>query len=82
MTVDTLLKAQHGRKQANQARKVAMYCCQYYGDYKLKEIAEIFGLSHPGSVSTALHDVRMLIKSGRLLNQMRQIERNIVIKRT
>ena len=73
------LKPGYGIKQANQARKVATYCCQYCGDYKLKEIAEVFGLSHPGSISTALNDVRVLIRSGRLSSQMQQIDRETVI---
>ena len=81
-TPESILKPGYGTKQANQARKMAMYCCQYYGDYKLKEIAEVFGLSHPGSVSTALNDVRVLIRSGRLSSKIQRIDREVVIKRT
>jgi len=79
---EILLKPQYGKQQANVARKVAMYCCQYYGDYRLNEIANIFGLTHVGSVSRALHDVKMLIGSEQLLVEMKQIEKNVVIKRT
>ena len=81
-TPESILKPGYATKQANQARKMAMYCCQYYGDYKLKEIAEVFGLSHPGSVSTALNDVRVLIRSGRLSSKIQRIDREVVIKRT
>ena len=77
-----IMRPQKGRQSANLARKVAMHSCQRYGDYRLQDIAEIFGLSHSGSVSSALHDVKYSIQDQQLARKIRQIERKIIMKRT
>jgi REP element-mobilizing transposase RayT len=74
---------QPGRQKANLARKVAMYCCQYYGDKRLRDIATAFELNHPGSVSRALGDVRQLIARGELKSILKRVEQRLtVIQRT
>ena len=37
------------------ARKMAMYIARKYGDYRLQEIADVFGLRHYGGVSSTVH---------------------------
>ena len=41
--VDTLLELKKGRGRQNTPRKIAMYIAQKHSDYRLKEIAEVFG---------------------------------------
>jgi len=55
--VSTLLELKKGRGRQNTPRKVAMYLAQKHGDYRLKEIAEVFGLAHYGGVSSAIHSL-------------------------
>jgi REP element-mobilizing transposase RayT len=58
------------RGQTNIARQAAMYLCQQRGDYRLKEIAAVFGLKSYGSVSAIvgqfkqriLEDKRLAVK--------------------
>ncbi len=47
-----------GRQAANLPRKVAIYLCQQYGDLSLREIANTFGLTHIGSASPAINDIK------------------------
>ncbi|MFV2059003.1 MAG: transposase, partial [Thiohalomonadales bacterium] len=44
------------RRVRNDARKLAIYCCQIIGDIPLAEIANGFGLGHVGSVSRLIYD--------------------------
>ena len=53
-SIDALLSLQKGRGRKNMPRKVAMYIAQKFGDYRLKEIAVVFGLSHYGGVAHAV----------------------------
>ena len=66
VSIDTIVKRQPGRQQANQARKIAIYLCQRVGDMPLKDIAGYFGLSSPSSVSPALADIKKLFELGEL----------------
>ena len=51
-----------GQQQRNMARKIAMYLCQQCGAHTLSEIANAFGVSHEGSVSNAISEIRQLMQ--------------------
>ncbi|NKB81902.1 MAG: hypothetical protein GKS05_08460 [Nitrospirales bacterium] len=75
----SLLKRQRGRQQANLPRKVAIYCCQQYGDMPLKAIASLFELTHAGSVSPAVQAIQQLSNAGELKGQLQLIKRSLDI---
>lgn len=56
-SLNSLLKGKKGPGVRNLPRKVAMYFCQHYAGYRLKDIAEIFNLAHYGGVSSAIRSV-------------------------
>jgi putative transposase len=47
-----------GPQSGSKARKVAMYLCQELTGATLSEIARVFNLTHPGSVSFITHQIR------------------------
>ena len=74
VTESEITKRKHGRREANLPRKVAIYCCQYYGDMSLKDIAKLFGLTAIGSLSPALQDIKDKVSSGALAKEMKLIQ--------
>ena len=60
--VKTLLESKKGRGRKNTPRKVAMYIAQKHGDYRLKDIADVFGLAHYGGVSSAIYSISEAMK--------------------
>jgi len=56
--VMSLRKIIKGPNQGLEARKVAMYLSQKLADCRLQEIADYFQLSHAGSASFAIHQVK------------------------
>ena len=58
---NTIVHPQQGRQHRNLPRKVAMYICQRACDMSLQAIAEVFGVTHAGSVSNALSEVKRLL---------------------
>ena len=50
-----LITIKKGRGKSNVPRKMAMYIASKYGDYRLQEIADVFGLRHYGGVSSTVH---------------------------
>jgi REP element-mobilizing transposase RayT len=58
---NTIVHSQKGRQHRNLPRKVAMYICQRACDMSLQAIAEVFGVTHVGSVSNALSEVKRLL---------------------
>ena len=50
----TLTTAKKGRGKSNVPRKMAMYIVRKYDDYRLQEIADMFGLQHYGGVSSTI----------------------------
>jgi len=60
---EVLTTVKKGSHALNPGRKMAMYIAKIYGDYKLQEIAEIFGLTHYGSVSYAIHAFKQEINA-------------------
>lgn len=53
-----LTAVEKGPKKGNESRKLAMYLCQELADAKLSEIAQLFNLTHNGSVSYIVNQVR------------------------
>lgn len=71
---NVLLSLQKGAGRKNMPRKVAMYIAQKYGDYRLIEIADAFGLNHYGGVSHAIHCViNSLITDANLENKINNV---------
>lgn len=68
-----ILERKKGRQVRNEARQLAMYLCQQYGDMSLKEIANEFGLNAISSVSPAIASVKKSIEDG-------DVELNAVLK--
>ena len=53
--IHTLITMKKGRVKSNTPRKMAMYIARKYGDYRLQELADAFGLRHYGGVCYAIH---------------------------
>ena len=70
---------QQGRQSANLPRKVAIYCCQHWGNLSLKAIADHFGLAHPGSVSPAVADIKKRVASGELRRALREAAKELSV---
>ncbi len=77
-----LIKRQNGRAKNNFPRKVAMYLCQKYCRFTLKEISEAFNLNNTGSVSKALFDVRVGLSNGSYEKELKEVEGLWLMKRT
>lgn len=73
----SVIQRKSGRQLANDPRKVAIYCCQTYGDLPLKVIAKAFELNHIGSASSAISDIRKRLMVGELKVELRKVERNL-----
>ena len=68
---------QTGRKQKNTPRRIAMYCGQRPGRCSHSDLARYFGLSHAGSVSSAIVSVGRRLEAGELEKEIKQIEREL-----
>ena len=51
---NSLITMKKGRVKSNTPRKMAIYIARKYGDYRLQELADAFGLYHYGGVSYAV----------------------------
>ncbi len=58
-----------GRGLKNRPRKIAMYLGQKLSDYRLNELASVFGLKHYGGVSNAISMIKQEIDQDKLLQQ-------------
>jgi len=67
------------RRIRNDARKLALYYCQQYGDISLNKIADKFELKHAGSASRLIHDAKRMISDGEFLSQTKKIEKLLLI---
>jgi hypothetical protein len=74
-----LLTKQVGRQKANEPRKLAMFCCQQFGDMSLKSIAALFGLRHEGSVSPAVDSVKKGLLEGEFGRRVKAIKKTLNI---
>jgi len=79
LSESTVVKPGDDRRVRNDARKLAMYCCQQLGDIPLKEIAKGFGLSHAGSVSRLIHDAKACLDAQKTKRQYQKIERLLLV---
>ena len=70
-----------GRRHANVPRKLAIYCCQHYADLSLKEIADYFGYSNPGSVTGAVHSVKRAISAKELVEELREVRKALDLEK-
>ena len=78
--VDSSITARvSGRQKVNLPRKVAMYCCQEFGDIPLKSIANKFGLKQVGSVSSSIHHVRECLMKGELTKELELVRNHLGI---
>ncbi len=69
-----IIRSKKGRSQYNIPRKIAMYIAQKCGDYRLKGIADAFGLAHYGGASSAIHHASETIKiDTQLMNRINSI---------
>lgn len=75
--VSLIVKPKRGRGAKNYPRKMAMYLAHHIGGYKLTEIAEYFGLTHYGSVGSAVNCVKYDQMNNRKINN----QLNSLIKR-
>jgi len=67
------------RRIRNDARKLAMYCCQRIGIIPLAEIANGFGLGHVGSVSRQIYDAKVNIKKKDIRRKLESIEKRLLV---
>jgi REP element-mobilizing transposase RayT len=63
-----------GRQRSNVARQMAMYCGQQLGDHSLKDIAEYFSLTNPGSVSHSISSMKARLEAREFRKEYRQLE--------
>lgn len=77
MTVEQVQRVKKGRGLKNQPRQLAMYLSQQVGGYRLKDIAEYFGLRHYGGVSYAVFKIKEALKGNEYLRD----EIKIIINR-
>jgi len=67
------------RRRSNPARAFAMYACQHYGALSLKEIADIFELSHTGSASFSINKIKKGVLEGEWKKMVKQLENTMYI---
>mgnify|MGYP000618004595 CR=1 FL=1 len=79
LTRTHIIERQESRRKRNDARKIAMYYCQQFGDLSLMEIANGFGLSHVGSVSRLIHDAKLVLDEKDIQRQRRKIEKQLSV---
>jgi len=75
--VTTVVK---GPRKGLLARKVAMYCCQQLGGYRLRDIMPQFGLSNIGSVSFITTQIRKHMKINHALSRKIQTITRYILK--
>lgn len=66
VTMLSIMKRQLGRQNDNLPRKLAMYCCQQFGDIPQKEITSLFNLRHDHSVCSAIAYIKSELDTGKL----------------
>ncbi len=64
-----IYEVKKGRGLKNRPRKIAMYLGQRLCDYRLRELAEVFGLKHYGGVSNAISMIKREIELDKTLQQ-------------
>jgi REP element-mobilizing transposase RayT len=69
--VKSIVDCRKGRHPENLPRSFAMFVCQKYQDLTLREITDFFNLSNIGSTSKAIFRIKEIIKSGKLMREMK-----------
>ena len=64
---NVLITMKKGGVKSNTPRKMAIYIARKYGDYRLQELADAFGLYHYGGVSYAVHAFEKKLQEDREL---------------
>jgi len=78
---EDIIKRNPGRRERNDARKVAMYYMQHMSDMRLVEIARYFGLTHIGSASGSIQDIKNRIASGEMNSQLNKLQKELNIEK-
>ena len=79
MAETQLTQTSKNKRVRNDARKIAMYCCQQIGDIPLRKIASDFSLNHVGSVSRMIHDIKIKLTQGEYSSQLQKIENQLLV---
>jgi len=77
--VDVIVKKQKGRRIENNSRRLAIYCAKRLGSYSQRTVAEYFGLSHPGSVSSTVRSIEKQVACGMLDNELEEVRKRLNI---
>ena len=70
-----------GKREKNTPRRVAMYCGQRRGRCSQKHLAKYFGVSHAGSVSSAIVSVGRQLEVGELEKEIKKIEPELNVEK-
>jgi len=79
MNESQIQQSSNTRRIRNDARKLAIYYCQRYGDMPLIKIANKFELSHTGSVSRLIHDAKIMINDGLFVSEVKKIDTLLLV---
>ncbi len=79
VTRKAICRNQAGKRQSNPSRAFAMYACRHYGDNSQKQIAEVFELSHPGSVSFSVDKIKKEVSEGYWKAEIKWLEKQLGI---
>ena len=74
-----LTQLNQDRRVGNDARILAIYCCQQIGDIPLTKIASDFSLHHVGSVSRMIYDIKKKLAQGEYKSQLLKIEKQLMV---
>lgn len=74
-----IIEPARDRRVRNDARKLAIYCCQRIGDIPLSEIAIGFSLGHTGSASRLIYDAKVNLENRNIRRKLRKIEKYLSV---
>ena len=60
--VNALTAVKKGRYAKNTPRKMPIYIARKYGDYRLQELADMFGLQYYDGISYAVHAFAQVLR--------------------
>ncbi len=80
VTKNTILKKENGQRKKNVPRSFAMYLIQRHKDYKLEQIAQIFGLNNYKSVSYQISKLRGKINDGFYKEEIYLLKKNLYLE--
>ena len=74
---NSICRYQAGMHHSNPVRSFAMYVCRHYGDNSQKQIADAFGLSHPGSSSFSIDKIKKEVSKGQWRPEIKWLEKRL-----